>query len=231
MGAMGNQSTQEEPLLLAVNQTQLYEQAYARLREAILGGRFRPGQRLPPDQLARDLGISQTPVRAALTRLEGDGLVEIFPRRGTFVARFTVRDVREVFQLRRIIESASLDLLDRLQAETLERLERIVADSAALVDGQRFLEYSHYIRLDAEFHGLIVGLLDNRRASDLYQGLRWPDQIMRALSASQEQRSLETVTEHGQILAALKVRDVARARETLLRHLDNSEADLVRRLG
>jgi len=221
----------EGPALPAVNQIQLYEQAYELVREAILRGRFKPGQRLSADQLAKNLGVSQTPVRAALTRLEGDGLVEILPRRGTFVARFTEKDVREVFQLRRMIECAGLERLDRLPDRAIERMEQIVAESAALVDGQRFLDYSRYIQLDAEFHRLIVGLLENERASALYQGLRWPVQIMRGLSASQYQRSLDTVAEHSELLAALKERDAGRAKGILLRHLDNSEADLVRRLG
>jgi len=214
-----------------LNTAQLYQQVYDHLRGEIIRGVYRPGQRLAVEQLASDLGISQTPVRAALSRLESDGLVEILPRKGTFVTATTAEEVREVFQLRRIIECASLDSLSTLSAELIQEFDQVVNESAALVEGRRFLDYPRYLHLDVEFHHLIVSLLRNRRASTLYRTLRWPVQVMLALVGSDNQRSTATVAEHSEIVAALKEHDAAKAREALLRHLDNSESDLLSRLA
>ena len=214
-----------------VNTAQLYQQVYDHLRDEIIRGVYRPGQRVAVEQLASELGVSQTPVRAALSRLESDGLIEILPRKGTFVTVTTAKEVCEVFQLRRIIECASLDSLGALSEELIREFDKVVAESAALVVGQRFLDYARYLHLDVEFHHLIVSLLRNQRASALYQTLRWPVQVMLALVGSDNQRSTATVAEHSEIVAALTERDAAKAKEALLRHLDNSESDLLSRLA
>lgn len=220
----------QDGVLPAVNSSQLYEQVYQSLRDGILRGRFAPGERLSALQLAALYGISQTPVRAALARLEGDGLIEILPRRGTFVAQCSEKDVREVFQLRRIIECAALEHLDRLTDRTIDRMEQIVAESAALADGQKFLDYPSSLQLDAEFHQMIVEMLQSERASDIHEGLRWPEQLTRVVSVTDYHRAAAAVEEHTAILSALKDRDAPRARESVLRHLANSESDLLSRL-
>jgi DNA-binding GntR family transcriptional regulator len=214
-----------------LNTTQLYHQVYEHLREEITRGVYRPGQRLLVEQLASELGVSQTPVRAALTRLQSDGLIEIFPRKGTFVVATTPKEVREVFQLRRIIECASLESGVAPAAELLQAFERVVAESSALIDGEKFVDYVRYLQLDVEFHHLIVSLLQNQRASSLYQTLRWPVQLMLALVGSDDQRSSNTVGEHQEIVSRLKTGDLQGAKEALVRHLVNSELDLVSRLS
>jgi GntR family transcriptional regulator, rspAB operon transcriptional repressor len=216
------------PLL---NTAQLHQQIYDHLRDEITRGVYRPGQRLAVEQIASELGVSPTPVRAALSRLESDGLIEILPRKGTFVTATTAEDVREVFQLRRMIECASVESLDALSEELIRQFEQVVAESTALVDGQRFLDYPRYLQLDIEFHRLIVSLLHNQRANAFYQTLRWPVQVMLVLIGSDNQRSTATVSEHSEIVALLKARDAARSRQALLRHLDHSEADLLYRLA
>ncbi|MGQ9681673.1 MAG: GntR family transcriptional regulator [Anaerolineae bacterium] len=220
-----------ETVLPAVSQARLQEQAYELLRAAILAGRFLPGQRLNVNHLAHELRVSPMPVRAALSRLAADGLVDIQPRRGTFVARFGAADVREVFQLRRIIECAALERLDRLTDSVVAEMERIVAESASLIDGQRFRDYARYVGLDASFHRLIVGLLGNGRASEIHEGLRWPLQLTRVVSGTEHHRAPAAVEEHTAILRALKDRDAARAKEAVLCHLANSESDLLGRLA
>ena len=214
-----------------LNTAQLYQQVYDHLRTEITRGVYQPGQRLVVEQLASELGVSQTPVRAALTRLQSDGLIAILPRKGTFVTTTTPKEVREVFQLRRIIECASLESSGALSLELLREFERVVAESAALIDGQKFLDYDRYLQLDVEFHHLLVSLLQNQRANAFYQTLRWPVQLMLALVGADNQRSFATVDEHREILLWLKAGNLGQAREALLRHLANSEHDLLSRLA
>src|SRR5579883_1759646 len=110
---------------------------YATIREGILRRRFLPGERLVPDDLARELGTSRTPVQEALKRLALEGLVEIQPRRGTVVTRVTAKDVAELAEIRLMIEvhaaAAAVQRATRADDETarvlVARLDEVLARS------------------------------------------------------------------------------------------------------
>ncbi len=215
---------------LSLNFSQLNEQVYDLLKGEIIKGNLSPGQRLSISDLANHLGVSVTPVRDALRRLSADGLVEIIPRRGTFVSEFNRRSVQEIFQSRRIIECASAKRLTEASDGLIHRMEKIMDEIQSLREGERFLDYARYITLDAEFHQCIVGLLGNQRISEFHKSLRWPVQVVRGLSYSNYQRAKDTVAEHAAILEAFKEKDVSKAKAAILDHLNNAEADLLCRM-
>jgi DNA-binding GntR family transcriptional regulator len=214
----------------SLNFSQLSDQILHVLRQQIIEGKLKPGQRLSIAVLAQQLGVSATPVRDALRRLSADGLVEMIPRRGTFVSEFSRQDIRQVFQVRRILECAAAEASPHAPDRVIERLMAIVDEIGALRDEERFLEYLRYIALDTEFHQQIVDLLDNGQISDFYRQLRWPTQVVRGLSYSAYQRAQDTVAEHAAIAVALKEKEVSKAKEAILTHLNNAEADLLRRM-
>ncbi len=220
----------DELTMPELNLNQLNEQVYDLLKAEIMKGHLRPGQRLSAVSLAQRLGVSATPVRDALQRLSTDGLVEVSPRRGTYVSEFTRQNVRETFHTRRIIECAAAAEAATAPEANLQRMQEIVDQFHALRQDDVFADYSAYIALDAEFHRCIVGLLQSQQLSEFYDKLRWSEQLVRGLSQSNYQRAQATVAEHAAVLAALKQRDPGRAREAILNHLQNSEADLLRRM-
>jgi DNA-binding GntR family transcriptional regulator len=213
-----------------LNLSQLNQQVYELLREQILTGALTPGQRLSIGAIAKHLDISVTPVRDALRRLSADGLVTMLPRRGTFVAEFTQRTVRETFHARRIIEGASAEKLDGVSDQTVRRMEEIVDMQDSLRDGTGFTDYETHIALDTEFHRHIVDLLGNERIAKFYVELRWPMQITRGLYYTDSLRADRTVAEHRAVVEAMKKKDVNELKRAILDHLDNAEANLLQHM-
>ena len=97
------------------------------LRQAILRGELKPGERLMEIQLANKLGVSRTPIREAIRKLELEGYVVMMPRRGTYVANMSIRDINEIFEIRTALESLSNGLAaEHITDEELEHLQRLL---------------------------------------------------------------------------------------------------------
>jgi DNA-binding GntR family transcriptional regulator len=214
----------------ALNHNRLSEQVYERLKDAIIDGVFTPGERLSVQDLAEHFQISSTPVRDALKLLEMDKLVEVVPRKGTYVSRFERVAIQETYQIRRIIECACVEEVANAPVEIIRQLVEVAQEMVDLQKGEKFQDYSRYIKLDIRFHSLLVGLLRNERLSELYQTLHWPGQLVRGLSHASYQRATETAREHRAIAQAVAERQVDKARQAISEHLYRAEQDLLARL-
>ncbi len=205
-------------------------QIYAELKSAILNGNFALGERLSPDELAKHFQVSVMPVRDALKLLETDGLVEILPRRGAFVAQVQKGTVREIFHIRRIIERACVEEVENVSPELLTQLQATLTDMESLRAGQTYRDYPHYVRLDSQFHTLIVSIPSNSYLLKLYEELRWSIQLVLVLSHSASQRAQQTLEEHRAIVDALRTKDIVVAQAAISEHLRNAEEDLLLRI-
>lgn len=215
----------------SLNVSQLHEQVYALLKAEILKGSFTPGQRLSISAISRTLGISVTPVRDALQRLDGDGLVNVVPRRGTFVSDLSRQAVREVFQIRRIFECASAEKLAEAPHQVIQEMQAVAAEESSLRDGEKFTDYLRHIDLDEKLHQLIIALLENDKISEVYDELRWPLQVTRGLLGTNYRRASRVVAEHSAMVQAFVQRDAAEAKVAILAHLDSAEAYLLDHIG
>jgi DNA-binding GntR family transcriptional regulator len=220
----------------SIDQSGLSQQIYESLKTAILSGNFAQGERLPTDDLARHFHVSAMPVRDALKWLEADGLVEIAPRRGVFVTKVTKETVKEIFHIRRIIEQAAVEHLADITSEFIEQLwhtyEQMFTQVNTFQDEDTAAHhYADYIELDAQFHSLIVSIPGNIRLSQLYQGLRWPMQLVLVFNRAQYERTKRTAIEHETIIQAIVTKDTAYAQKVIFQHLINAEEDLMRRLS
>lgn len=213
-----------------LNRSPLGEQIYDLLRTAIINGEFAPGQRLSSQELSERFQVSVTPIRDALRRLVADGLIEVLPRRGTFVTRFTAQDVKEVFESRRIIEQAAAEKLPEARDEVIQRMAALLDDMVLLIDGETVTDYSRYLELDSKFHDCILEILQNRQLIEFYHSLRTYTYVARTLAPAAEKRSSQTHEEHCEILEAFQRRDVARAKQGIATHLDNAAADILHRM-
>ncbi len=211
----------------SLNVSQLHQQVYARLKEEILKGSFVPGQRLSINAISKCLGISVTPVRDALRRLEADGLANIIPRRGTFVSELSQKAVKDIFQIRRIFECASADKLAEAPQQVIENMQAVANEESLLREGDQFRDYRRQIDLDEKLHQLIVGLLNNARISEIHDELRWPLQVTRGLLSTSYRRAARLVVEHAAIVQAFVERDVPKAERAILAHLESAEAYLL----
>jgi DNA-binding GntR family transcriptional regulator len=171
------------------------------------------------------LGVSRTPVNDALQRLSAQGLIEIIPRKGTFVTRVTPRDVEHTYQLRQALEGKACELAVRnLNASRVDALRRVnnrlVASDLTMLD---------HLRINQEFHELIVQYSENGILLEAFRNLLAHMQILQAYFTFSDWKkySPSIVTEHSQIIEALASNRPQDARNLVEEHIGRSMARLV----
>lgn len=191
--------------------------AYQELKRIIITGGIGPGEKLKEADLAAALGISRTPIREAVNRLEKEGLVEIFPQRGAFVVQPTERDIFELFLIRENLEGLATRLAaERVTPSALARLD-------ACVEGftEPFSEHDveRYAREDFEFHRSIVVLSNAQRLIQLVSSLHDHIRIFRLTTRGVSDRMKPSLDEHRQIIEALRRKDAGAAEERMREHV------------
>lgn len=195
----------------------LGQRVYQTLREAILSLAYRPGEILRKPEICEALGVSRSPVSDAVARLAAEGLVDVVPQAGTFVARFSMAEIREGAFLREAIEVAAVErVAEMVSDEQLVQLRRNITVQAALVaDG----DIAGFYKLDAEMHELILSFTGFRRLSQVSETAWLHVNRARQLILPVPGRVTATLAEHRAILAALEARDAALARQATQFHL------------
>ena len=191
------------------------------VRLAIIQNELEAGRKISDRELAEALNVSRTPVREALHQLEGIGLVES-TRSGWIVAPFTERDIRELFELRRLLEPLGLAKLEKdPDEEVIAKLATFFDDfDAEVPEG----DYPTYLARDRAFHELIIDCSDNRKLCDFYRLISSHiDRGRHYLSTPRSERVDSTLREHVAICQAIGARDFARARDELVHHLGMGE--------
>ena len=195
------------------------------LRDAIRRGVLKPGERLMEIQLSEELGVSRTPVREAIRKLEQEGYVIMMPRRGTYVATMSIRDINEIFEIRTALESLSNGLAaERITEEELEHLQRLLVIIGGYIKEN---DIEKIVDTDIEFHDLLYHAARNTRLVGIISNLR--DQLtrFRTLSMSYPGRLEATLEEHREIVEAIAQGNVEVARKAAEKHMENSEKTLL----
>ena len=135
------------------------------LRQAILRGELKPGERLMEIQLANKLGVSRTPIREAIRKLELEGLVLMIPRKGAEVAEITEKSLRDVLEVRRALEELSVQLAcEKITKEEIRELERVAKEFQQVVKSSDITEIAE---VDVRFHDIIYTATDNQKLIQL----------------------------------------------------------------
>jgi len=198
------------------------ETAYRRIRHLILTGEMRSGDKLLENQLAAAIGVSRTPIREALNRLNAEGLVVLERyRRGT-VADFSLDDAVEIFRLRAILEGhAAARAATRISEADLQRLqemERVMEKQFEELGWNEHLE--GFDKLNAEFHAVIAAAAESPRLEKiLASSLELPASIFNRYTEPVEVRTRRTHAQHREILSALKARNPEWAQAAMNAHL------------
>ena len=199
------------------------------LRQAILKGEMEPGERLMEIQLAKKLGVSRTPIREAIRKLELEGLVIMIPRRGAEVAGITEKALRDVLEVRRSLEELAIGLaVARMKEDDIKALE------AARIEFREALNTNDMIRIaqaDEKFHDVIYAGTYNDKLVQLLNNLR--DQIYRyRLEYIKDVGKRQLILiEHENILNAVKTRNLELGRRAMREHIDNQEITISRKLN
>ena len=195
------------------------------LREAIRSGVLKPGERLMEIQLADELGVSRTPVREAMRKLELEGYVIMLPRRGTYVANISIRDLNEVLEIRTTLDALASGLAaERITEEELEQLERLLVSIGENIETRNMKKV---VEDDMEFHDLLYKASRNQRLVGIISNLREQMTRFRSMSMSYPGRLKKTLEEHSRLVEAIAQRDVELAQKLAVEHMENSEQTLL----
>ena len=199
------------------------------LRQAILRGELKPGERLMEIQLAQRLGVSRTPVREAIRKLELEGLVLMIPRKGAEVAEITIKDLEDVLQVRAALEELAVrDACEKITEEQLKELRRSNAAFKIALSGDDILASG---QADMDFHEIIYKATDNRRLMQILNNLR--EQMYRYRMEYLKDREMHPVLlgEHEAICSALASRDAEQAGEAIRSHIENQKESIINSLN
>ena len=195
----------------------LSNRTYLALREAILNLGYRPGEALRKGDICDGLGVSRSPVADAISRLATEGLVDVVPQAGTYVARFSMNEIREGAFLREAIELAAVErVAPAITEDQLVLLRRNLRVQEALVADA---DFAGFYALDAEMHEMLLSFTGFMRLAQVADTAWVHVNRARQLILPLPGRVAETLDEHKAILAALDSRDAEAARQAMRRHL------------
>ncbi len=212
------------------------DEVYDSIRAAILTRLFEPGQRLKADALAEQLGVSLTPVRHALSQLAVEGLIEIHPRSGTYVASVSAAELEETFEIRVALETlAAARAVERLTAQDLAEMRAILERLAETVRDEEGMKRHEAANLD--FHRKLLAIAGSKRLLEMYETLNAHIQIARIHAAEGpnfprlKARLEQEHEEHTAIVEALGKKSAAKLQAALKQHILRAQESLVRALG
>ena len=217
---------------LKVNENEylpLRDVVFNTLRQAILRGEFKPGERLMEIQLANKLGVSRTPIREAIRKLELEGLVVMIPRKGAEVADITEKSLRDVLEVRKALEELAVQLAcEKITQEELEELEKAGENFKKVL--KRSKDITEVAEADVRFHDVIYMATDNQKLIHLLNKLREQMYRYRLEYIKDADKRQILMVEHEHILKALTLRHIQEAKMAVREHIDNQEITILKNL-
>ncbi|TCN18419.1 GntR family transcriptional regulator [Mesobacillus foraminis] len=200
-------------------------QVYKVLRSDIIRGIFAPGDKLDINELATKFGVSRSPVKEAVNQLVHEGLIEIVPRRGTYISQLRFKDCMEALEARFMVEIwAASQIIDHITDEQINIWEQIIQKMDSLLKEDTF-SYEEYSQLDVEFHQLIVKWTGNQKVQNIYQSINPLISLARIGFNEVFEKSVKRHKDHHNMLEALKNRNLAGLVEALQQHQDSLKID------
>ena len=189
------------------------------LRQAILRGELKPGERLMEIKLANKLGVSRTPIREAIRKLELEGLVLIIPRRGAEVAQITEKSLRDVLEVRRSLEALAVRLAcERMQVQGLQALKHAEEDFEEVLGND---DITVVAEADVAFHDIIYMATDNQRLIQLLSNFREQMYRYRVEYLKRKECHPKLLEEPQGIIRAIENGEVETATQITCQHIDN----------
>ena len=195
------------------------------LRQAILRGELKPGERLMEIQLANKLGVSRTPIREAIRKLELEGLVLMIPRKGAEVAEITEKNMRDVLEVRKALEELAVQLAcEKITDEEIEEMKKAAEEFKMILKSKDITEIAE---ADVRFHDIIYMATDNQKLILLLNNLREQMYRYRVEYLKREDAHETLLAEHERIIETIEKRDKEEAMKAVSRHIDNQVAAVI----
>lgn len=196
--------------------------AYDHVKQAILDRAYPGGALLSEGEIAAKVGVSRTPVREALLRLEAEGLVRLYPKRGALVLPVSTQEVADVMETRVLVETYTAGRAE-IGPELVEELSGLLTAMSEHASAGDAKEFAH---ADRCFHRTLVAAAGNEILTQLYDALRDRQLRMARLTASDPVRTADAIRDHTEILEAVRSGDRLRIRAAIEQHLRTAEAAL-----
>ena len=202
------------------------------LRQAILRGELKPGERLMEIQLANKLGVSRTPIREAIRKLELEGLVLMIPRKGAEVAEITEKSLKDVLEIRRALEDLAVRLAcEKITKEELKELKIAGDDFKKVLKSQDITEVAE---ADVRFHDVIYVATDNPKLIQLLNNFREQMYRFRVEYLKKAEVRPQLLAEHDEIIKYITEGNKEEASRVVTRHIENQALtvqDVIRKKG
>lgn len=198
------------------------------LRKAILTGELKPGERLMEIHLANRLGVSRTPIREAIRKLELEGLVTMIPRRGAEVAQITEKSLKDVLEVRRALDALCAELA--CERITEEEMEQLASACIKFEKATKTKDATEIAKADVELHDIIVAATGNRRLVQLVNNLAEQMYRYRFEYIKDENQHEKLIEEHRMIYESIRNKDSIAAAEAARVHIDNQEKSIMKQI-
>lgn len=210
------------------NYKPLRDIVYDYMKNAIIAGEFKPGERLMEVQLAEKLGVSRTPIREAIRKLELDGLVVMVPRKGAYVSDLSTKDLLNVFEIRECLEGLAASLAaDRITDSELENLKNMLEEFHRGVLENDIVKM---IKYDAEFHNCIFNASRNDKLVQIMNNLEEYIHRFRVKYINNSTKSKKLYQEHKKIYESIESRSSLSAQKWAEKHIQDFQNDLIKNM-
>ncbi|MCC9024366.1 GntR family transcriptional regulator [Bacillus nakamurai] len=200
--------------------TPYYLQFYSQLKKMIFDGTFKPGERLNETQLAKDFGVSRSPIREAMRLLEKDGLLTADDRNGFVIYSLSVKDVEEIYKIRMSLESLAVELvIDEAADSELQLIEKQLQDTEEAINTG--VKEAEIIALNETFHHLLVDFSHNSHLAKLLEHVNVLIHFCRVLNFKGDNRAAVILNEHRKVFEEMKKGNKTKAVQYMTDHLQH----------
>ena len=199
------------------------------LRQAILRGEMEPGERLMEIQLAQKLGVSRTPIREAIRKLELEGLVIMIPRKGAEVAHITEKDMKDVLEVRSTLEELVVELA--IKNVTDEKIEELKCANKVFESAIVSKAAVNILEADVKFHDILYSMTNNARLIQIINNLREQMYRYRLEYVKDARTHSIIISEHNDIIKQIRDKNVPVAKTVIHQHISNQEKGISRLLN
>ena len=206
------------------------DKAYRAIREGIMRGRYPQGAHITAQDLAVASGLSRTPVREAMRRLHAEGLIQIFPNRGAFVARWTQAEVEQIYDLRVLLESFAAESAARRITEEEVATLRALADEMQMLVRDNPEDTAAIAEVNDRYHKAVLVGCGNPRLQDLLGAIVEVPLVLSTFRQYRLDELRRSANQHSELVSALEVRDPAWSRAVMAAHILSARHTLLRSL-
>lgn len=194
----------------------LSDLVYEKIRNDILSGVIKQGEKLTELKIAEQMGVSQTPIRESFKKLSSVGLIKLIPWKGAVVLGYSQKQRRDTYECRSVLEQLAVEsAISNMKQEDLDRLKDLSGQY------EMNLSSADMSKISTEIHDLILEMADNEKLTFLLEQLKDIINHDRNISSTDEKRQVEIMQEHNEIIKNMEMKDVENAKKSLHRHIMN----------